>query len=146
MAAYMADKYPHIKVTNFGIGGPKVGNMAFKDYTEQKSNLAVWRYVYNDDAAPRQPPRTVAFVPLGFEHAGHTFQINPGSNCVIYYRHVGKSGTPYLGVPSNWERSCKYHKLVGMKLDFLIQKLFSDRPTTKISFTICINRAHPLNK
>ena len=143
MAAYMAAKYPHIKVTNIGFGGPKVGNMAFKNWSEQRSNLAVWRYVYDDDAVPRLPPRTVFFQPLGFEHAGHTFQINPGSNCVIYYRHVGNGGAPYLGVPSDWERSCKYnhHRLMDMKLDFLIQKLLSHRPTTQIqmSFTIFIN-------
>jgi hypothetical protein len=115
MTAYLADKYPNIKVTNIGFGCPKVGNMAFKNWSEQKSNLAIWRYVYNDDAVPRLPPRTLLFQPLGFEHAGHTIQINPGNNCIIYYRHVGNGGA-YSGVPSDWERFWPPHSIDDHKI------------------------------
>ena len=92
----MADNYPEMKVTVIGFSGPKVGNRAFKYWYEQKSNLAVWRYVYNFGLIPRLGPAWAGFV-----HAGHTFQIwAKHSRSVMYYCHVGNGGF-YAGVPNN---------------------------------------------
>lgn len=100
MATYMANKYPGILVTMINFGGPRVGNENFKDWSEQKSNLAVWRYVYEYDLVARVPPNT-----FSFDHAGHTFQIWEGCYSSVYYHHVGNDGV-YEGVPWYWY--CKY--------------------------------------
>ena len=95
MACYMADKYPEIKVTMIGFGNPRIGNKAFKDWSERKTNLAVWRYVYNYDTVTRIPAQI-----FGFHHAGHTFQIWQGDQSYVYFHHTGDGN--YLGVPWFW--------------------------------------------
>lgn len=130
----MADKYPDIKVTVICFAGPKIGNKEFKNWSEQKSNLAVWRYVYNYDIVPRLGPTWV----LGFVHAGHTFQIwQRESKSIIYYRHVGNGGM-YAGVPWSWSWPCKYNMglVVYTILEILNLKVLSNRPTTQTSVTM----------
>ena len=99
----MADKYPDMKVTVINFTGPRVGNQEFKDWSEAKSNLAVWRYVYNRDIVPRLGPMSA-----GYRDAGQTFQIwpyipfyRPKGYSEIYYRHVGNGGS-YVGAPNSW--------------------------------------------
>ena len=114
MGTYMADKYPDMKVTVFSFAGPRVGNQAFKDWSEAKPNLASWRYVYRKDLVPRQGPRA-----LGFVDTGHTVQIyytwslwgGEKGHTSIYYRHIGNGGS-YVGVPDDWYDPRKYKSLV----------------------------------
>jgi len=97
MACYLADKYPNINVTMIGFGNPRVGNEQFKNWSESLSNLAVWRYVNDDDVVTRIPPQN-----FDFHHAGHTFQLwSNDDKATVYYRHIG-DGVQYEGAPSYW--------------------------------------------
>lgn len=88
-------------------GAPRVGNEDFKNWSDAKSNLAAWRYVFDYDTAARLPPQS-----LGFDHAGHTMQIWPGDYTSAYWRHIGNedNGGQFGGAPWYWY--CKY--IMGM--------------------------------
>ena len=112
MATHLANIYPNIEVTMMNYGGPRVGNWEFKGWSEQLSNLALWRYVYDYDIVTRIPLNT-----MGFYHAGHTFQLWPGDYSSIYYRHEGNGGD-YEGAPWYWY--CKYRDNICKILGFFI--------------------------
>ena len=127
MGTYMADKYPDMKVTVVSFAGPRVGNQAYKDWSEAKSNLASWRYVYNRDAVPRLGPLTAGYV-----DSGHTLQITPSrpgfdgwkpvmkpAYTSIYYRHTGNGGS-YAGVPLTWYIPTGKYKLAPTSLFYFI--------------------------
>ena len=95
-AAYLADKYPNMKVQMVNFGAPRLGNKAFKTWTEKSlSNLSAWRYVFRNDIVPRLIIDT-----FGYRHAGHLFQMNR-FNSKVYYRQRGKSGV-YKKAPRSW--------------------------------------------
>lgn len=97
MATRLADMLPDIQVTMINSGCPRVGNKQFKSWSEQKSNLALWRYVYGHDVVPRIPKEF-----QGFYHSGHTFQVWPGDYSSIYYHHDGNGGA-LKGKPWYWD-------------------------------------------
>ena len=106
-ATYMADKYPKMNITTINFGSPRLGNRAFKTWTEEKlPNLAVWRFVNKDDVVPRVVSRT-----WGYIHAGHLYQLNK-RNGLVYYRQNGDRFR-YKGAPFSW-----YGK--WLSLNFLI--------------------------
>lgn len=99
MAVWMAAKYPNMRVTMVTIGAPRLGNDDFKAFSENLNNLSMWRVVYNSDTVARIPPNFI-----GYEHAGHLYQIDEDSKAVIYYRQVGNS--KYEGAPTWWYCKC----------------------------------------
>ena len=102
--AYLADKYPEMKVQMINFGAPRLGNKAFKTWTENSlTNLSSWRYVFRNDIVPRIIPDT-----LGFRHAGHLFQMNR-LNSKVYYRQRGKRGV-YQKAPLSWY--CKFNRFL----------------------------------
>lgn len=111
--AWMASKYPEMKVKVITSGQPKVGNGAFKSFTEDLSNLAVWRVVYDSDMIARGYflKGTSSYV-----HAGHLLQVDEGDKTTAYYRQVGDRDV-YEGVPDSWnlrldlEHHSNYHYL-----------------------------------
>ena len=94
-AVYLADKYPDMKVNMINFGSPRLGNHAFKLWSEDLKNLASWRFVFRNDIVPRHILDT-----LGFRHAGHLFQINR-YGAKVYYRQRGKQGV-YSKAPRSW--------------------------------------------
>jgi hypothetical protein len=94
MGAYLAAKHSDLSVQVTTFGQPRVGNAAFKSWSESLDNLAVWRIVFKSDYVARVP---YAF--LGYDHAGHIVQINR-LNSKAYYNHVGDE--TYEGVPDGW--------------------------------------------
>lgn len=89
-----------MNVTMINFGAPRLGNEAFKEWTEGNlSNLATWRYVYKSDSVPRILSRR-----LGYVHAGHLVQLSEDRSA-IYYRQVG-DGIKFKGAPWTWY--CKY--------------------------------------
>lgn len=94
LGAYLAAKHSDLSVQVTTFGQPRVGNAAFKSWSESLDNLAVWRIVYRSDYVARVP---YAF--LGYDHAGHVVQINL-SRSKAYYNHVGDE--TYDGVPNSW--------------------------------------------
>lgn len=104
MATYFADKYPDMKVTMINFGAPRVGNMAFKEWSENElDNLACWRFVLQRDLVPRGFPNF-----MGYYHAGHLFQVykrNSEYYSEVFYRQVG-DGDMYARAPRSWY--CKY--------------------------------------
>jgi hypothetical protein len=98
MATYLADKYQEMKVTMINFGAPRLGNEAFKKWTERTlPNLSAWRYVNRRDIVPRTP------IP-GFHHAGHLFAMNK-RNAKVYYNQIGKK-SEYEGAPNHWHCKC----------------------------------------
>ena len=108
LAVYFADKYPNMKVTMINVGAPRLGNKAFKTWSEELPNLAVWRYVYRKDVVPRLIPTS-----LGYHHAGHLYQMHKSFGgtyySMVYYRQTG-DGVQYARAPRGWY--CKY-SIVG---------------------------------
>jgi predicted lipase len=101
MAVYLSDKYPNMKITMLNFGAPRVGNEAFKKWSESTLvNLSAWRYVNDHDMVPRMIPNS-----FGYDHAGHLFQIWEGDYTEVFYRQVG-NGSNYAGAPWYWY--CKY--------------------------------------
>jgi hypothetical protein len=94
LGAYLAAKHSDLSVQVTTFGQPRVGNAAFKSWSESLDNLAVWRIVYMSDYVARLP---YAF--LGYDHAGHIVQINK-LRSKAYYNHVGDE--TYDGVPDSW--------------------------------------------
>jgi hypothetical protein len=97
MAVYLSDKYPNMKITMLNFGAPRVGNEAFKKWSESTLvNLSAWRYVNDHDMVPRMIPNS-----FGYDHAGHLFQIWEGDYTEVFYRQVG-NGSNYAGAPWYW--------------------------------------------
>ncbi len=102
VATYMADVYPKMNITTINFGSPRIGNHAFKVWTEDSlSNLAVWRFVNRKDIVPRAVSRS-----WGYIHAGHLYQLNEDAGHV-YYRQSGDHRKHYKGAPLSWY--CKYY-------------------------------------
>jgi hypothetical protein len=107
MATYLADKYREMKVTMINFGAPRIGNEAFKIWTETElSNLSAWRYVNRKDFIPRAIP--------GFDHAGHLFAIYD-KKARVYYNQIGNE-QGYKGVRRSWY--CEY---IMFSTEFLIK-------------------------
>ncbi len=98
-ATYMADVYPKMNITTINFGSPRLGNLAFKTWTEGTlPNLAIWRFVNKQDIVPRVVSRK-----WGYIHAGHLHMLNR-DNGRVYYRQVGDGAKLLKGAPMSWYR------------------------------------------
>ncbi len=94
--AFLANKYPNMKITVINFGCPRLGNNAFKSWTEETlTNLSVWRFVYRADIVPRIIPRK-----MGYKHAGHLFMMYRKLS-KVYYHQTGLQKI-YMGAPWSW--------------------------------------------
>lgn len=120
-AAYLADRNPNLKVRMINFAAPRLGNAAFKAWTETKLlNLSAWRFVYRQDAVPRVVLRI-----MGYVHAGHLWMLYKNSG-KIYYRQVG-DGSNYIGAPWNWYYSGAFWQHPHtVYLSFIKKKINSD--------------------
>ncbi len=84
-----------MKVKVITIGQPRLGNNAFKKWTENKlQNLAVWRVVYERDIVPRIPDN---YGLDRYANVGHLYQIKKRDGTKAYYHQDG-DGSYYKGV------------------------------------------------
>jgi predicted lipase len=98
---YLADRHPNLKTSVINFGSPRIGNSAFKSWTETTlKNLSVWRFVFRRDIVPR-----IILRQLGYVHAGHLFMMYE-NNSKVYYHQVG-NGWNYKGAPLSWY--CEYY-------------------------------------
>jgi len=123
MGAYLANKYSDRNFRVITFGQPKVGNDKFKDWSENElTNLSVWRFVNRSDAVPRLPPGV-----LGYDHAGHTLQINR-KDSEAFYRHVG-GVKDYRGVSAAWTGygTSIYHHSSSQYINFFEKKAMKSK-------------------
>lgn len=93
MGVYLASNYSDNEFNVVNFGAPRVGNEAFKTWTEQSlSNLSVWRFVFRADIVPR-------VLMHDYDHAGHLFQVW-SKKSEMFYSQVGEDD--YKGVPGSW--------------------------------------------
>merc|ERR1712038_757754 len=87
-----------MNTTMINFGAPRLGNLAFKLWTEGTlTNMAAWRFVNDRDMVPRIIPQF-----LGYHHAGHLHQIwTERMHSLVYYRQTGDS-THYAQAPWGW--------------------------------------------
>ena len=101
MGVYLASNYSDNEFNVVNFGAPRVGNEAFKTWTEQSlSNLSVWRFVFRADIVPR-------VLMHDYDHAGHLFQVW-SKKSEMFYSQVGEDD--YKGVPGSWH--CTYDLLL----------------------------------
>jgi len=63
MGAYLATKHSNMEFNVINFGAPRVGNQSFKNWSEDLSNLSVWRFVNRSDFAPRFFPKSAGVLP-----------------------------------------------------------------------------------
>lgn len=121
-ATYLADRNPKLNIRMINFAAPRLGNGAFKLWTETKlTNLSAWRFVYRKDIVPRITPRND-----GYRHAGHLSMLYR-SKAITYYRQVGDE-VNYRGAPWNWyyASSIQQHYAENY-LSFIKDKMDSDQ-------------------
>eukprot|EP00586_Coscinodiscus_wailesii_P015499 CAMPEP_0172490324 /NCGR_PEP_ID=MMETSP1066-20121228/20688_1 /TAXON_ID=671091 /ORGANISM="Coscinodiscus wailesii, Strain CCMP2513" /LENGTH=262 /DNA_ID=CAMNT_0013258725 /DNA_START=387 /DNA_END=1175 /DNA_ORIENTATION=- len=101
----MAFLDPSLNVEVYNYGCPKTGDAAWKKFVDSScnalgrdGNLAVWRFVYEEDIVPRVPLEDDKF-----KHVGHTVQLESVGGAGAYYFHYGDQNLRLRGVPRNWE-------------------------------------------
>lgn len=83
-------------IENISVASPRTGTEGFRNFTNNLTNLSVWRLVLKDDIVPRLPPSM-----FYWKHPGHTIHMtNKGIFC--YYLHYGDEELGYAGVPFPW--------------------------------------------
>ncbi len=102
MGVYLASNYESKEFNVVAFGSPKIGNAAFKVWSESLPNLSVWRVVYRADIVPR------FLASAGYKHAGHLFQIWRRKS-ELFYNHDG--GGEYKSLPTSWKCKHKYFSI-----------------------------------
>ena len=93
LASYFATLDPGNRIQVFNYGGPRVGNLDFKNSLREIENLTIWHVVNDKDIVARLPPKE-----WGFLHVGHLLFLRDGG-VKAYYQHLGKDAK-YEGIDS----------------------------------------------
>lgn len=94
-ATYLATKMDNdMTVINFG--SPRVGDEDFKNWARSLTNVAIWRFVNDNDAVPRLPA-------LRMWHPGHLIQLED-DQAYLFYQQTGDEDLGYAGVWGSWNR------------------------------------------
>lgn len=98
MGAYMATRMKKRDITVINFGSPRPGDEMFHNWVSTVPNLAVWRFVNNNDVVPRTPVGIIN----DWWHAGHLIQLEDRDDAKLYYQQVGNESMGYAGVPWYW--------------------------------------------
>ena len=91
-----AHQMPDTNFTVINFGCPRHGGKHFHKWSNDMTNVNIWRFVYHRDIVPRTPGET------RFYHTGHTIQLESESGAKAYYYHKGNKELNLAGVPKDW--------------------------------------------